>query len=112
MMPIARRRRIAVFLWVVLAVVIWNGLYDLRISLGVRDYLMQAALHEAGRGPSVSMSDMMRPTVREAVQIATLWASIVLAAGLGTVWMLCQANRAGHTLGAPDGGTSRAAPGA
>ena len=47
----ARARRLAIALWIAMAVVVWNGLYDLRITLGVRDYLMKQALHDAGRGP-------------------------------------------------------------
>ena len=38
-----------------MAVVVWNGLYDLRITLGVRDHLMKQALHDAGRGPAVTI---------------------------------------------------------
>jgi uncharacterized membrane protein SpoIIM required for sporulation len=80
--------RTAVLLWIVVAVVVWNGLYDLRISLGVRDYLMHAALHDAGRGPELSMTETMRQTVVEAVKVATFWAAFVLAAGLATVLLL------------------------
>jgi len=86
--PHLRSRRVAIALWVAMAIVVWNGLYDLRITLGVRDYLLQQALHEAGRGPAVLLSDAMHETVRDAVLVASLWASIVLAAGLGTVRLL------------------------
>ena len=71
-----------------MAVVVWNGLYDLRITLGVRDYLMQQALHDAGRGPAVTISDAMHATVKDAVLVASLWGSIILAAGLMTVRLL------------------------
>jgi hypothetical protein len=81
----ARARRLAVALWLAMAVVVWNGLYDLRITLGVRDYLMTQALHDAGRGPEVTISDAMRETVRDAVRVASLWGGIVLGAGLITV---------------------------
>ena len=84
----ARARRWAIGLWIVLAVVVWNGLYDLRITLGVRDHLMKQALHAAGRGPAVTMSDDMAATVRDAVKVASLWAAIILGAGLGTVVLL------------------------
>jgi hypothetical protein len=80
-----RARRLAIALWLVMAVVVWNGLYDLRITLGVRDYLMTQALHDAGRGPEVTISDAMRETVRDAVRVASLWGGIVLGAGLITV---------------------------
>ena len=80
-----RARRIALTVWVILTVVIWNGLYDLRITLGVRQYLLDQALHEAGQGPGVTISDAMRETVGNAVLVATLWAGIVLAAGVWTM---------------------------
>ena len=90
-MTLARARRWAIGTWIVLAVVVWNGLYDLRITLGNRDYLMKQALHEAGRGPAVSMAEQADATVKDAVMVATLWAGIILAAGLATVVMLSRA---------------------
>ena len=80
-----RARRLAIALWLVMAVVVWNGLYDLRITLGVREYLMKQALHDAGRGPEVTISDAMHETVRDAVQVASLWMAIIFAAGLVTI---------------------------
>ena len=87
-MTLARARRWAVGLWIVMAVVVWNGLYDLRITLGVRDYLMKQALHDAGRGPEVTISDAMHETVRDAVRVASLWGVIVLGAGMVTVRLM------------------------
>ena len=84
----ARARRLAIALWLGMAVVAWNGLYDLRITLGVRDYLMKQALHDAGQGPAVTISDAMHETVRDAVRVASLWSVIILGAGLTTVRML------------------------
>ena len=84
----ARARRWAIGLWIVMAVVVWNGLYDLRITLGVRDHLMKQALHDAGRGPAVTIADAMHETVRDAVTVATLWGVIILGAGLVTIRML------------------------
>ena len=90
-MTLARARRWAIGFWIVLAVVVWNGHYDLRITLGVRDHLMKQALHDAGRGPAVTMAADMDATVKDAVLVATLWAGIILAAGLGTVVLLSRA---------------------
>jgi hypothetical protein len=83
-----RARRWAVTFWIVMAIVVWNGLYDLRITLGVREYLMRQALHDAGRGPEIAISDAMHETVRDAVKVATLWGGIILGAGLATVRLL------------------------
>jgi hypothetical protein len=90
-MTLARTRRWAIGFWIVMAVVVWNGLYDLRVTLGYRDYLMKQALHEAGRGPAVSMAENSDATVKDAVLVATLWATIILVAGLGTVMMVGRA---------------------
>ena len=84
----AGARRLAIALWIAMAVVVWNGLYDLRITLGVRDYLMKQALHDAGRGPAVTIADAMHETVRDAVMVASLWAGIILAAGFVTIRLL------------------------
>lgn len=92
-MTLARARRWAIGFWIVMAVVVWNGLYDLRITLGVRDHLMKQALHEAGRGPAVTVAEDMDATVKDAVLVATLWAGIILAAGLVTVVMLTRGAR-------------------
>jgi hypothetical protein len=90
-MTLARARRWAIGFWIVMAVVVWNGLYDLRITLGVRDHLMNQALHDAGRGPAVTITEDMDATVKDAVLVASLWAGIILAAGLATVVILSRA---------------------
>jgi len=92
-MTLARARRWAIGFWIVMAVVVWNGLYDLRITLGVRDHLMKQALHDAGRGPAVTITEDMDATVKDAVLVASLWAGIILAAGLATVVILSRATR-------------------
>jgi hypothetical protein len=85
MQPLPRAERIAVWIWVILAVVAWNGIYDVLLSRAAKDYLFRAALHEAGQGPLVPMTLMLDVAVRDASWIATLWASIILLAGLITV---------------------------
>ena len=82
---LGRAERIAVGLWIVLAVVVWNGVYDLLLTRGIKDYLLRNALHEAGRGPEVSMTALFDFTVSEAFWVSTLWASVILGAGLWTV---------------------------
>ena len=85
-MTLPRARRWAIGLWIAMAVVVWNGLYDLLLTRGIKDYLLQQALHHAGRGPaSIPLALAMALTVRDAVWIATLWASIIVCAGLLTV---------------------------
>ena len=85
MRRLRRAERVAVGLWLVLALVVWNGLYDLLLTRGIKDYLLRNALHQAGRGPEVSMTTLLDFTVREAFWLSTLWASLILLAGLWTV---------------------------
>ena len=85
MRTLDRRERIAAAVWVVIALVAWNGVYDILLTRGIKDYLLRNALHLAGRGPAVSMTARMDAAVAEAFWLATLSASILLLAGLWTV---------------------------
>jgi hypothetical protein len=85
-----RRQRVAVGLWAVVAVVVWNGVYDMTVTRGVKEYLFRTALHEAGRGPRMSMAAVMDVAVHDAVWIATLWTSVILLAGLCTIRLVAR----------------------
>lgn len=81
----ARAQRMAFWGWIALAVVVWNGLYDLLLDRAANVYLFEAALHELGRGPAVSLREEMADAVGYAMAISTLWAGIVLLAGFLTL---------------------------
>ncbi len=85
MTALGRRERIAVWLWLVIAVVVWNGLYDLLLARSTQTYLFLQAIHQAGLGPWVDLSSAMDIAVRDAVWLSTLWASLLLLAGLVTI---------------------------
>jgi hypothetical protein len=85
MEPTGNRRRLAVVLWIVVTVLLWNGVYDMIMVRGVKEYLFRAALYAAGRGPETPIAQVMDVAVHEAVWIATLWASIVMLAGMCTI---------------------------
>ena len=85
MRKLERSERIAVGVWLVVAVVAWNGIYDLLQTRGIKDYLLRNALHQAGRGPEVSMTALLDLTTIEAFWVSTLWASVILLVGLWTV---------------------------
>jgi hypothetical protein len=88
MTALGRRERIAVCVWIVLAAVVWNGLYDLLLARSTQTYLLQQALHQAGSGPWVDLTTAMDAAVRDAVWLSTLWAGILLLAGLVTIRLL------------------------
>jgi hypothetical protein len=68
--------------------VLWNGIYDMTLGEGIKEYLFRSVLHEAGRGPQVSIASVLDPFVFDAVWVSTFWASLVMLAGLLTIRMM------------------------
>lgn len=85
MQPLARRERLLVLAWLGLGIALWNGIYDMTLGEGIKEYLFRSALHEAGRGPRVSIAAVLDPFVFDALWVSTFWASLVLLAGLLTI---------------------------
>jgi hypothetical protein len=85
MQPIPRAQKIAAALWIVLGIVVWNGVYDLVVGQGIKEYLFRQALYQAGRGPAISVASVMDPFVSWGAYVATVWASIITLAGLLTI---------------------------
>jgi hypothetical protein len=73
-----RRERIVAGVWVLVLVVVWNGLYDVILLGRTRRYLYEQALYQAGRGPVVDLSQAMADGVQDAIWLATLWSSLLL----------------------------------
>jgi hypothetical protein len=80
-------RRVAVVLWLVLGAAVWNGFFDLYVSRGAREYGQLRVEHEVGRGPEPDMKEVMGRAQRDGAVAATLWAVLVVAAGMGTFRM-------------------------
>ena len=72
-------------LWVALAFVVWNGVYDMRMHDTVRGYLVQAALAQAGLSAGVDMRQYLHRGLVDAIAFATAWALGVLLAGMVTM---------------------------
>jgi hypothetical protein len=80
-----RRHRFAVIAWLIIGIALWNGVFEMMVVRGVKEYLFRAALHDAGRGPLTPIRQVMDPAIFDATWIATLWTSIVLLAALLTI---------------------------
>lgn len=74
-------RHWALLLWLGVAVVVWNGAFDLLVTRGVKEYLYREAEAELGRGPRVTMREIMDQTIHDAAITASLWALFVGGAG-------------------------------
>ena len=85
MTALGRRKRIAVGLWLIIAAVVWNGLYDLLLARSTQTYLFRQAIHQAGLGPWVDLTGALVVAVRDAAWLSTLWACLLLLAGLITI---------------------------
>jgi hypothetical protein len=83
--PLTRREGVLAGIWLALGVALWNGVYDMTLGVGIKEYLFRSALHEAGRGPRMSIATVLNPFVFDAVWVATFWASLVVLLGLLTI---------------------------
>jgi hypothetical protein len=80
-----RRQRAVVAAWIVLAVALWNGIFEMMVVRGVKEYLFRAAQYEAGRRPFTPVTDVMDPAIFHATWVATLWTSMVLLMAMLTI---------------------------
>ena len=83
-----RREKIAVALWVLLGIGLWNAMYDQILEKGIKEYLFRSTLHEAGRAPQVPIATVLEPFLFDALWVSTFWAGLVTLAGLLTVRIL------------------------
>ena len=78
------RRTIAV-LWLVVGIALWNGIFDLYVSRGAREYLQLRAEADLGIVPPPSMAEVMARAERMGLVAATLWAGAVVVGGWITI---------------------------
>jgi hypothetical protein len=83
-----RSVRALLALWIVLGVLLWNGIFEMLVVRGVKEYLFRAALFDAHRGPQLPIWAVMEPAIANATWVATLWTSIVLLAAFLTIRLL------------------------
>ena len=83
----AKRETIAVGVWLLLAIGLWNAMYDQILEKGIKEYLFRSTLHDAGRAPRVAIGTVLEPFLFDAVWVSTFWAALVMLAGLFTIRM-------------------------
>ena len=71
--------------WCLLGFALWNGVYDMVLGQGIKEYLFRSTLHEAGRAPLVSIASVLDPFILDALWISTFWSSLVVLGGLLTI---------------------------
>jgi hypothetical protein len=88
-------RRWALVAWAVFGVVVWNVVFDAGVIRAGRDYLTRQALHQQGRGPAITIRQIMTPGVATAARRATVSGASILAIGVLGVWAAGRRRRAG-----------------
>jgi hypothetical protein len=84
----SRVRTRLLILWIAIAVVVWNGVFDMRMHDVVRGYLMETARARAGLGTGVPLRDYLREGRDRAIVFSTAWGGGVLVAGIVTIQVL------------------------
>jgi hypothetical protein len=74
--------RFAVALWLVLAFVVWNVVFDRILVLAGRRYSYAAIMAVRGGHAYLRIDDWMRPAIAQGVRVATMSALAIAAFGL------------------------------
>lgn len=79
--PLGSRLGVALALWIALAFVVWNVVFDRVLVVAGRQYVYAATRAARGSGPYVRVDDWMRPAVSRATRAASGSAAIILTIG-------------------------------
>ena len=87
---------LALSLWIVLAFVVWNVVFDRVLVVAGRQYVYAATRAARGSGPYLLVDDWMRPAVTRAIRTASGAAVLILT--VGVVGCAVAARRSGGRL--------------
>lgn len=85
--------RLAAALWLVLAVVIWNVIFDRVLVVAGRRYVNDALAAANRGGPFLRIDDRMKPAVVRGVWLASGVATLVAVGGLAAVVVAARRER-------------------
>jgi hypothetical protein len=90
----ARAARLALALWLTLAIVVWNVIFDRVLVLAGRRYVVAASAAAAAGQPYVLIDPWMRPAIGHGIWIASSVSLAILVFGLIAVWIAAHRDRA------------------
>lgn len=80
------KARLALSLWLVLAFLVWNAVFDRVIVMAGREYLVEARVASLTWKPYVRIDDWMRPAARRGVWLASASAVPIAVIGIAAVF--------------------------
>ena len=88
-----RSARLALALWLLLAIVVFNVRFDWQARLAGHAFVRsQIARHEQGL-PTLSINDGFRPMIRAAARQSAFWPVAIAAAGVAATAIAARAQR-------------------
>jgi hypothetical protein len=78
----SRKVRVAVSLWLILGVVVWNVVFDRVLVVAGRRYVYAATRSWRDEGAYIAIDDWMRPAIARGVLVASAAGATVSALGL------------------------------
>ena len=82
------RPRAIVIVTALLALAVFAIVQDRVTAAGARRYVALQRDAIAGRGPAVTIDQIMRPAIQRSVQQGLLWGGVVLVLGLGVAGLV------------------------
>ncbi len=77
-----QRTRLAVGLWAVLAIVVFNVTFDWQTRAAGHAFASSQVLRHAGGLPVTTINDGFRPMVRSAARRSGVWLGLILGTGI------------------------------
>ncbi len=77
----------------IVAILIWNLIFDLWLGQAERQYLWNKAAHALGEARDVTLDGSIAVAVREGAWVATAWTAVVGASVLLAGWLGYRAGR-------------------
>ncbi len=87
-----RTVRLALVLWLTLAVLVWTVVFDRMIVVAGRQYVHDAAV-SARSGSFLLINDRMPQATSHAVRVASLASAATLASGVAAIWIAARKDR-------------------
>jgi ABC-type Fe3+ transport system permease subunit len=92
------RKRLAMALWIVWAIVVWNVVFDRVLVNAGRDYVRTAMAAATGPGPYARIDDRMRPALTQALMAASAAAVVIVLVGLVAIRLAARRATSGEPL--------------